>query len=603
MTILSERPVAIDGDAARAQAPQIEAQFGPKPRVRPSTVGWLTERVDEGSVVYASCFALYLVVAMLLAFKYQVYPPDAVSRMANGFYVLYSRHPHFAAIGFVWNPLQSILDMLPLLFKDVWSALASHDVAGSLVSVSCMTGAVHQLRRALLESGVQRAPRLVLTALFALNPMILYYAANGMSEALYLFTAVAVARYLQRWFRTNDLRSLVYAAGALGLCYLARNEAIAISVTAGLLVLWRAFGRTVGPPPQRVIAALTDGTVFLLPVAATFTGWALASYVITGQPFQQFTSQYGNTAELAIYGSSYGNKAGHEVARLLHEATAVTYLAPLLPLVILGAFVGARKFRDWQLLVPLAVLGGGLGFILVSYLDNQVFPWFRFYILAIPLEVLVVGSIISVGHASPSGARSPAVRTTHIARSAMSRRAGPSVLALGGVITALVMIGPSDATTAAGMFNPKVGMEESFQLGFIVHETGAETAAQRAKVVPMLGFVERLRLSEGSVVTDEDLEGCATTMITRSTNPKVFVIPNDVDFRQILADPLTFHARYILVPPPTAYDAGIELSKTYPTLYYDGAGFATLVKSFQATALCPPYRLYKVVRHPSVITA
>ena len=194
-------------------------------------------RFNEARIVCLGVGVVYAAVAWALDFKYHVYPPDAVSRMANGFYVLYSRHPHLAAIGFVWNPLQSVADMVPLLLWPVWPAVASHDVAGSVVSVLCMVGAVHQVRATLAESGVRRSARLLLTALFALNPMILYYAANGMSEALYLFTALATCRYLLRWFTRRDVRSLAYAAFALGFCYLARDEAVAIALMAGVLVL------------------------------------------------------------------------------------------------------------------------------------------------------------------------------------------------------------------------------------------------------------------------------------------------------------------------------------------------------------------------------
>ena len=44
-----------------------------------------------------------------------------------------------------------------------------------------------------------RTPRLVLVAFFALNPMILLYGGNGMSEGLYIFTLVVSTRYLLRW--------------------------------------------------------------------------------------------------------------------------------------------------------------------------------------------------------------------------------------------------------------------------------------------------------------------------------------------------------------------------------------------------------------------
>jgi len=585
-------------DLRRPQVPPLTRPDAPGPITESRKRRWL----NEGRTVCLTVGALYAAVAWALDFRYHVYPPDAVSRMANGFYVLYSRHPHLAAIGFVWNPLQSICDMVPLLFWHIWPAVATHDVAGSLVSVACMIGAVHQVRAGLAEYGVRRGARLLLTALFALNPMILYYAGNGMSEALYLFTAMATCRYLSRWFTRRDLRSLVYSAFALGLCYLARNEAVAIALTAGALVVLTTFRRTPGAAKQRVGISLTDLTIFLAPFIAAFTGWAFASYVITGQPFQQFTSQYGNSSELALFGGQYGNRSGHQFARLTHEATALAHMAPLLPLALVVALLLALRRRDAQVLVPLAVLGGGLAFILLSYFENQVFPWYRFYILSIPLEVMLVGSILarpsSVSATSPSslGARASGRGHTDPASRGRLRAGMAGVL---GVLIVLVIVGPSIPGTAAGMFNTKVGIEESFQLGFLIHQEGAETAQERAAAVPMLPYIERLDLPDGSILTDEDLHGCATTMIIRSTNPKVFVIPNDVDFMQILADPFAFHVPYILVPQPVGFDTVNAVSKAYPSLYANGAGFARLVRSFPAsTGLCPPYRLYRVFSHP-----
>ena len=73
--------------------------------------------MSEDGVVTLIAFAIYLTVAILLDFKYQILPLDAVSRMANGYYVLWSRDPHLAAVGFVWSPLQSFADIPLLLFK------------------------------------------------------------------------------------------------------------------------------------------------------------------------------------------------------------------------------------------------------------------------------------------------------------------------------------------------------------------------------------------------------------------------------------------------------------------------------------------------------
>ena len=202
--------------------------------------------VTESRVWALTCVAVYLTVAALLDFRYLVFPGDANARMANGFYVLYSNDPHLGSIGFIWNPLQSVLDMVPLAFKGLWPALSANDFAASLVSVLCMTGAVWQLRAALAEWGVSRLPRLIIVAAFAFNPMILFYAGNGMSEGLYLFTLVATCRYLARWLQRDDVKSLAYAATALGLCYLTRIEAVSPALFAAIAVVGVSYRRAVG---------------------------------------------------------------------------------------------------------------------------------------------------------------------------------------------------------------------------------------------------------------------------------------------------------------------------------------------------------------------
>ncbi|HUA95827.1 MAG TPA: hypothetical protein VMB82_09900 [Acidimicrobiales bacterium] len=523
--------------------------------------------------------ALYGVAAWLLDFHYGVYPPDSVFRMANAFYVLYSRHFHLAAIGFVWNPLTSIADMVPLAFKDLWAPLVTHDVAAGMVSVAFMAGAVHQVRAMLEEWGVGRAPRLVIVALFALDPMILYYGANGMSEALYVFTTVAVARYLSRWIATDQTLSLVYAAVMLALCYLAREEAVAVAAVSGALVLVVGMRRAEGP--RRLLAGLLDTVVYLFLFLAAFVGWAFASLVITGSAFEQFTSQYGNSAQIQEYAGAYHLARGHYLSRLAHEGHALIATAPLLPILLVGVIVVARARRDLRVLAPVMVLGGGILFTLVGYLDNLVFPWFRFYILCIPLEALLAGFLLIPRTASG----------TDGAERRRRRRPGWVPVA---VLGAVVALGPSLVTTTLAMDNPGIGIEESGQLAAVFHPSRFSPLAPTAKVVPVLPYLEGLHLHDGDVLTDDAFD-CMATAIVRSANPKIFVITNDADFQRILADPIAWKAHYVVVPPPGGvYNA---VNAQYPDLYRNGAGFSTLVRQFPATSLCPKLRLYRIVRH------
>ena len=97
---------------------ELPTVVGQAPVPSSSTEAPRSRRVETLGV-FGFSFAAYLTVAMVLDFHYLSFAGDAVSRMANGFYMLHSRDPHLAAVGFVWNPLSSVAD-LPLLLFNSW---------------------------------------------------------------------------------------------------------------------------------------------------------------------------------------------------------------------------------------------------------------------------------------------------------------------------------------------------------------------------------------------------------------------------------------------------------------------------------------------------
>jgi hypothetical protein len=561
---------------------------------------WRRRLTGEGGVVVLLAAGVYLVVAILLDFKYLSFNGDAMARMANGFYVLYSQDPHLAAIGFVWDPLQSILDMVPLLFYHLWTPLATHEFAGSLASVVSMVGAVHQIRAALREWGLGRAPRLILTALFALNPMILYYSGTGMSEALYIFTLVATARYLARWLRRGDLRSLAYAAIALALCYLTRNEAIIPALLGALLVAGVSLSRVRGAPKTRIKTAMGDVTVFIAPFVVAFVGWAVTSYIIVGQPFSQFTSQYGTAAQLQAIGvsgqiSNIGLKSTSLSVEIPFEFKALEYLAPLVLLIVALALVQAWRRRDALALVPLAIVGGGLAFDVFGFFSGSLLWSFRYMIAAVPLEILLVGVLLAKRtKREHTPARQP--------RSSVVRRRLAAIAAAG---VALVLIGPSVPATAAGMWNPHVGWQEMQLMGWSVFHRNLsplerDFGQHYQHIRELSNYVSNMNLPEGQIVVD-NFSQCIPETIVNVADPAVFVIPNDRDYQRILADPLAFHVHYILVPNPVGTNSETTTVRAYPTLYRDGAEFAKLVHTFHVGPDCgSSYRLYRVLRHPNI---
>jgi hypothetical protein len=473
--------------------------------------------------------------------------------------------------------------VLPLLaFNTLWPPLAANDVAGSLVSALAMAGAVYQLWALVREWRISLLPRLVLVAVFALNPMIIYYAGNGMSEGLYLFTMVATVRYLIRYVRHDDLRSLVYAASFLGLGYLDRTEPIAAAVLAAPIVFGLAYAKSDGIRHARTMAGLTDMTIFLMPIVTAAVGWAVTSYVIVGNAFEQLSSQYGNSSLIA----QSGIKPGHYGARLLFEGKSVEYYMPLIAIIVVAAALVAAYRRDVQILVIVAVLGGGLAFNLVSYLDNTIFPFFRYFILMVPLAVILVANMLAV----PERARRP--RSNDAVHKAM--------VAIGSAVVAVVLLVPSVPATAAGMFNPNIGSQEVQEVGFIFakHPDANQLVAVNTYkgIAIMTRSIDAMHLPAGSIVVNNANE-CIPDMIMRVSDPKVFVIPNDRDFQRILDDPLTFDAHYLLVPDPVDSPAD-SIDNQYPRLYAHGGGFAHLVTTFKADGSCVTFRLYQVTGHP-----
>ena len=565
--------------------------------VQPPKRSWDEGRL-EGAVSFGLPFTVYLVAAVLLAFKYHSFPEDAVSRMANGFYVLYSGDPHLASIGFVWNPLQSVADAVVLTFNHIWPALASHDMAGSLVSVAAMAGAVYQLDASLREWRCPVPARVVLTLTFALNPMILYYGANGMSEGLYLFTLMASTRYLLRWTRQGDLHSLVYSASALGLCYLARNEAVGAAFLAVPVVFAVSYVRELRGSEdddhstgrrERIGTAVADAFIFGLPTIVAAVGWATTSFVITGQPFAQFTSIYGNSSQESFL----AHKNLH--ARLTYEIHALGGLAPTLIVVVVVALVVGYRRRNVASLVPLAVIGGALLFDVGGYLTNTIENFLRYFITAIPLCVVLVGSLFDRSTHRP--AREP--RTVR----PFTKYWSTWTLGVAATLLSAVLLLPSVFTTAEAMANPAVGVQESSLLGPVFHRhlSAGDRAvdASYPDIQAISAYLSGLKLPNGSVVVD-NFTSCVPDVITNIEQPKLFVIPNDRDFQRVLADPLTFHAHYILEADPTSAPI-TAVNIAYPTLWASGAGFTKLFHQIAAKGDCPEFRLFRVFTHPSEV--
>lgn len=544
----------------------------------------------RGVLMFALSLVVYLAGGAWLAFGVDTVMSDAASRVANAGYVLFSRDPHLAAVGFVWSPLPSLAQLPLLPVKYVWPEFVTSCFVGAVQSALFMAGAAYQLRRYFHELGLSRWLAVAATLLFALNPLIVFYGVNGMSEASFLFFLIAGTRYLSRWLVTERSVDLALSGSALGLAYLCRYEAAAAGVAAvvfvGLVTWWRA-GRAL-PWGERRAATAANALLVALPFLFAFVGWAIASWLIVGSPFAQFTSEYGNSAQTALsstYIDSIARPAGliGLIKYLIEQWLA---LAPLGVAVAVVAALVAVRHRDLRPTAPVVVLGSSLAFAVVAFLGGQTFGWLRFLIGVVPLVVIL---------AAGAAANLTRVPTPWRLCWPSSDRAVRIPRVLGAVaVVALVAVGVPRAGSA--LLDRRVGREEADYLtavlrpddvGDVRRAPGQRLEADRA----VAEYLDSLDLPDGSVLVDS-ADGFG--VILSSTRPRQFVITSDRDFGTVVGDPREFEVRYLLSRPNT-FSAVDAVAEAVPGLFDGTSTVASLSRVFTSDrGDLTPWHLFQV---------
>jgi hypothetical protein len=556
---------------------------------------WTNRRLK--TVVFLIALAVYLGVGYWLQVRNGFIIGDSLSRVTAAQSVLFSRDPHLAAIGFIFTPLTALLQIPAIAFSPLWPDMAERAFSGTILSAFFMAAAVVQILGMGTDRGLPRAYSLTITVLFALNPMIIFYGSNGMSEAPFLFFMSWAVRRLIMWMINDDVHHLVVAGGiAMGLAYLTRYDAVACIAAAGFLVGGTTYLRARTRP--RVRRAVLDLLMVSLPGFASFLGWAVVSWLITGEAFAQFTSQYGNTAILA----QSGQTKPEFFTGLSFAVVCITLLAPTL--VPLAGWTVARRWGRpyWPtMLVPIVIYGAALAFQAYSYASGSTFGFLRFYIIAIPLAACL--ALLAV----PDGVILPTKRPGRFAPPLLvdpeASFRGPHSRFV-HVAVALVFA-VSVPVTAWGMGKPEYAPQE-FALGAVLAPQPDSLSEQKAREHriaqtfsterDVADYLDGLGLPETSVLTDT-VYGFA--VIAASHQPKMFVIPSDPDFTAKLNDPVGSDITYMLSVPPTGRGSSDALNLRYPTLYETGADIATLELEIPNIGEGQPnWRLYRVNEAP-----
>ncbi|MQA30333.1 MAG: phospholipid carrier-dependent glycosyltransferase, partial [Luteitalea sp.] len=191
--------------------------------------------------------------------------------------------PGWQQIGAVWLPLPHLLNALPAQI-DAFYRTGASAVAISIASFAIATAAIAWTILALTGSA---AAAIAGSAVFALNPNVLYLQATPMTEPLLIALSVLSVALLIRWCRGSALSgTLPWRHGASGattgvafaLACLTRYEAWAVTASAlaaAVWVRWRA-----GDDAATAIGRVSRVAVY---PAAAVVGFAIFSRVVIGE--------------------------------------------------------------------------------------------------------------------------------------------------------------------------------------------------------------------------------------------------------------------------------------------------------------------------------
>lgn len=535
MSTTLERPRAVP-------APKAVAALPPRRRPRPVTLLGLLS---------VACFAGYVAVGWYLRYDLNYAIGDALARSANAKYILLSRDPHLAALGFDWMPLPTVFQIPLLPFLEPFGRA---DFAGPLLTAALMAGTVFLLGRLCRGLGLGFPWHLLLPLAFAVNPVVVLYAANGMSEACLFFFLALTAVGLSRYAVEASFRHLTLLGTGLAGVTLSRYEALpAVAVLAAgvaALDLNRA-------QPRRVIS--TAAIVGLPPFFAAVL-WFCTQYVIKGS-FLAFRTGASTTSRVDSRALEYLPVTGDQVGALAY----VTYWT-----LILGPFL---LFTPLLMLPPYRKTFAGLTLIAAG----ATFP-------AISAKLLLDGGSFGNPRYFVSAIIFSAITACWLATRKIPRLVGwvwrlalVAGLAYSAVPATIALTDPVPTR-----------VEREYQvLGRLVGQP-TQVTFQGGDTDPV--WREAARLVDQTVGPDELVLSDARynfPAILYAEHSERFIINSDRDFLATVADP-TDEFEYILAPPKEArgglaeFDAGGQILRNSPP------GTWELVQDFGVTGL---YRL------------
>ncbi|RJQ08278.1 MAG: hypothetical protein C4558_08225 [Dehalococcoidia bacterium] len=514
----------------------------------------------EDSAWFSAVFVAALAGGWWLVYIAEIWVGDALSRVNQAYSIVLGRDPHLGAIGFIWPPLPSMLE-IPLVL--MIGQFAAPVFAGQIVSALFSAMLAVTLNRTLEQTRVPRQWRIPLVLFTMLNPLVVYSAINGMTENIFLFFAVAATRELLRW-RPGEQRGLVVAALYIGIGFFVRYEAVAFAGVGAIALIIRVWSR---PLQQDHLEAIL--TSFVAPISYCIGLWVMWNTLFAGDPLFFLTGAGSNTFYTApiragadpILSPLYGNL----VASVLWSVRRVVGLFPFfIPLLVLVAIRTVwKRDRVAALLVGMAAIGPLFEWSQIY--RGQLLVMYRFWIYPVGFMPILI-AMLARDYLAGTRARIYAL--------------GTAALLVACVSTLFTMSGESGGADER-QFASAIASGDPANL---TRQLGTDYDAQRATAA-IINDLHNAR-PDSSVLIDGLLDWSVQLFVSDQSR---LITDRDRDHGEILRDPVD-RVNYILIRDPGRSLPSLLLTR-FPTLYRDGAPWASFVTDIPDARL----RLFRVI--------
>ncbi len=332
-------------------------------------------------------FTFYLLLGIYLCLERNYLPYDALGRLVSAWLVLNGTEMKLASIGFVWPPIPTLL-VIP--FTAI-PALVTSWVAMVIVSALFMALAGVMVGQIATLCGIGNGYRRVIMTLFTVNPLMIAFGANGMSEAILIACLTLACYYLIRFWRSDRNTDLIFTAGFFGLLPLIRYEFAVLSAWSGVLMVFLAW-RNAHKFSVEEFRNYLEGRLLAYASLAVYPLflWAIANWFIMGNPLYFLINDRSAVSLTEMQLSAYTTLVTTPFMsfRLVFGVWILIF--------ILGAAAFLAVFFNGLLLRRSGFLLGMSGLWLMMPLVQMILliqrsnvPLLRYFVMSVPLGVVL----------------------------------------------------------------------------------------------------------------------------------------------------------------------------------------------------------------------